>query len=103
MLKINKKKLNETKWFKYEGQVEFELRLPKFSDMLISTSDNEEIAVNVSETIKNQFVGCIVSWKNITEEDGEEFVCNRENKVLLYDYEDGVREFVLSKLASMQK
>lgn len=102
MLKINKKKLNETKWFKYEGKVEFKLRLPKFSDMCITASGNE-VDVDISSTIKNQFVSSIVEWKNIQEEDGSLFKCTKENKELLYDYEDKVREFVLDKIADMKK
>lgn len=92
-MKINKK-IKESKWCKFEGKVEFQIRPFKFSKFKLD---------DVSAGLKEKFIYCLTDWKGLTEEDDKTlFKCTTENKELLYDYYDNVREFVFAEVQKQQ-
>ena len=88
---IIKKKVLDGKWCKYEGKVEFLIRLFKFSEFKL----NENTALS----LKERFMYCLMNWKGIkAEDDKTDFECTTENKEHMYDYYDKVREFVFEQI-----
>lgn len=93
-MKISKK-IKDSVWCKYEGNVEFLIRPFKFSQFKLE---------DVSKGLHEKFMYCLVDWKGLTEEDGKtKLKCNQEHKELIYDYYDAVREFIFKQIQSMQE
>lgn len=95
-MKINKKALI-SKWFTFEKEgikAEFEIR--PFPLSLFSMSDDMSSGCR-------QFVYSVTNWNGIEDEDGSPLVCNTENKELLFNYDDDIRDFVFAKLNDIRE
>lgn len=91
---IIRKKDIESKWFKYKGGLEFQIRPFKSSEHVFGS--NRDI-------VKLKFVYCLVDWKGLTDDDGKTpYKCTKENKEYLYDYYEEVSVFVIEKLVELQ-
>lgn len=88
-MKISRK-IKMEKWEKFNGKVEFLIRMFPFSEL----NGLEKIGKLLSE----QFCYCIVDWKGLTDEDDKPLICDDENKLFLYDYYEDVRNFVFEKI-----
>ena len=88
------KKNKQAKYYTYEGKVRFQIRPFKFSNLNLNDTNS---------SIKDQFDYCLCDWEGIKNEDGTNFECNEKNKLELYDYYTGVREFVFDKVRTIQE
>lgn len=88
-MKINKRNVEAGTWYKYQDDVELKVRA-----MRLSALPNLDVSL---ENLAIQFDYCLVDWKGIETESGSAFKCNDENKQYIYDYYDGIREFVFAK------
>lgn len=93
---IIKKNNKEGKWCKFDKGVEFRLRLFKYSKLNLEIEET-------TEGLIERFLYCVEDWKGIFEEDGKTpLKCNSENKINIFDYYRGVREFVFTEIIKME-
>lgn len=91
-MKLNTKKVS-TGWFEYEdadAKASFCIRPYAYSEAKLSSDD-------LGEVLLQQFLYCLTDWKGLTDEDDNDFECNDENKLFIYDYVPKLRDFVLIK------
>ena len=93
-MKISRKKITK-KWFDHKSGAKFEIRPFPFS--LFNSDVNVETRKLETTTLKDQFMHCLCDWKGLKEDDGKDFEYNDENKELLFDYEEAIRDFVFEK------
>lgn len=95
---IIKRKLLEGKWYEFEEGIEFLIRPFKFSEYRLKNKDD------VMKSLKAKFIFCLVDWKGINDEDDKTvFKCTNENKGLLFDHYNEVREFISEKIGKIEE
>ena len=93
-MKINTK-ITEGFWYKYEGKVEFKIRIMKMSAIGSSTA--------LGEIMADEFIYCVEDWKGVKDENDKDFECNEENKKFIFDYYAEIRSFVSGILEEQRK
>ena len=84
---INKKDYNK-KWHKFDEETSVLIRPFPFS---------EHKSTEVMEMAKNQFFFCLEDWKGLKDSDGKIMKCTDDNKILVYDYVQELRDFIIQK------
>jgi hypothetical protein len=83
----NKKYFEQTRWVKMDD-VEFEIRPFPFS---------QHKKIEVMSMLKEQFMYCLVGWKNILDEKDKPVLCNEDNKLQVFDFYPEIRNFIISE------
>lgn len=90
-MKLNIKKLQK-QWFDYEeGDEGAKLCIRPFPLSNFSTSDD------MMNNLWEQFDYCLTDWKGFVDDDNKEIKCSKHNKRMVFDFYDGLREFVFEK------
>jgi len=96
-MKINKKVLDK-EWFDFEkGDIKARFEIRPFPLSLMKNVDDSTFA-----TLCAQLVYSVTAWEGITHENDKVLECNDENKELLFNFDDDVREFIFGKMAEMR-
>jgi hypothetical protein len=97
-MKINTKATNK-KWFDFEkGDIKARFEIRPFPLSLMRT----EVDLTFT-TLCSQFVYSLTAWEGIVDENDAPLECNEENKTILFNFDDDIREFVFGKMAEMRE
>lgn len=91
---LNKKGIDK-QWFKgAPSGAEYCIRLFKFSEFKLDDTAN---------ALLEKFMYCLIDWKKIDDGEGKSLNCDKGNKLFLYDYHDGDRNFIFEKINEKQE
>lgn len=89
-MKINTKAF-EKQWFKYDDTAtEFLIRA--FPTSLLKWDEKAVMSV-----LYEQFDYCLIDWKGVEDQDGNNYPFTPENKKNVFDFSEPIREFVFAK------
>ena len=83
----NRKHFEQTRWVKMED-LEFSIRPFPFS---------QHKKIEVMSMLQEQFMYCLVDWKNILDDKDKPVPCNFETKTQIFDFYPDIRNFVIGE------
>jgi len=96
-MRINKKAIDK-EWFDFEkGDIKARFEIRPFPLSLARNTEDNTFA-----TMCSQLVYSVTAWEGIVDENDKVLECNDENKEILFNFDDDVREFIFGKMAELR-
>jgi hypothetical protein len=97
----HKKVVITNKDLEMEEEFSFEVKILSYREnvLILEANGNPEKESELLNVLKEIFVNSVISWTGVTDLEGNDLECNKENKELIYEYDTAFCQEVITKVS----